>query len=261
MSESALEFSYGQYEIVYNVTSLVLAAMGAATIFFWFQVSQVAKPFKNALLVSASVTLIACYHYFRIFNSFTEAYKAGASNDGTMIVIATGLPFNDAYRYVDWLLTVPLLLIELILVMQLSPEETTRQCFKLGGLAALMVILGYPGEVSTDNGIRWLFWCLAMLPFLVIVYTLFVGLKSSVEQQPSEARGLVSASRYVTVLSWCTYPVVFVFPMLGLTGASAATAVQVGYSIADLIAKPIVGMMVWRIAVAKGQANLIDNQE
>lgn len=241
-----IDFTLDQYEIIYNMISFVTAAMGAATIFFWFQFSVVAKPFKSALLVSSLVTMIACYHYFRIFNSFTDAYEV---MDG--VVTATGRPFNDAYRYVDWLLTVPLLLMELILVMQLSASETFKQCAKLGSLAALMVILGYPGEIATENGTRWLFWALAMIPFVVIVFTLFVGLKGSVQAQPSEARGLVSLTRWVTVISWCTYPIVFIFPMCGLTGAGAATAIQVGYSIADVIAKPILGLMVWRIATIK----------
>lgn len=239
-------FSLDQYEIIYNMISFVTAAMGASTIFFWFQFTVVAKPFKTALLVSSLVTLIACYHYLRIFNSFTDAYEV---MDGK--VVASGRPFNDAYRYVDWLLTVPLLLMELILVMRLSPTETFNKCVKLGSCAALMVILGYPGEVATDNSTRWVFWALAMLPFGVIVATLFVGLKGAVATQPSEARSLVSLTRWVTVVSWCTYPIVYIFPMCGLTGAGAATAVQVGYSISDVIAKPVLGLMVWRIATIK----------
>ena len=51
----------------------------------------------------------------------------------------TGLPFNDAYRYVDWLLTVPLLLIELILVMGLPAEETASKAWSLGVASAMMV--------------------------------------------------------------------------------------------------------------------------
>lgn len=239
-----------EYDLIYNFLSFVLAAMGASTVFFWFQVTLVAKPFKNALLVSSMVTFIACYHYFRIFGSFTESYTA---IDGK--IVATGVPFNDAYRYVDWLLTVPLLLCELIMVMQLDGNETSRQCTKLGFLAALMVVLGYPGEISDDMTIRWVFWLLAMLPFLVIVYTLFIGLRDSVARQPAAARGLVSAARYLTVLSWCVYPVVFLFPNFGLTGSGAITAVQVGYSIADVIAKPVLGLMVWRIAVAKTESD------
>lgn len=243
------ELSMLQYDLIYNFGSFVTAAMGSATFFFFFQFTVIDKEFKNALLVSAMVTLIACYHYFRIFGSFTSSYFALGG-----VVYETGEPFNDAYRYVDWLLTVPLLLMELILVMQLSPEETVKQCVKLGSLAAIMVILGYPGEISSSMSTRWMFWGLAMIPFLIIVYTLFFGLADAVDKQPDSARGLVNASRWVTVVSWCVYPLVFIFPMIGFSGASAQTAVQVGYSIADVIAKPILGLIVWRIAVAKSSA-------
>lgn len=244
-----VEYTGDQYEFIYNIFSLVIAAMGAATLFFLFQYPLVAKQFKTAMIITALVTGIACYHYVRIFNSFTEAY---AYNKG--VVIAVGPEFNDAYRYVDWLLTVPLLLMELVLVMELPQEQTRKLCAKLGSLAALMVVLGYPGEVSDSHTTRWIFWALAMVPFIAIVYTLFVGLKDSVAQQPEEARALVSCARYVTVISWCTYPIVYIFPMLGLSGAGAATAVQVGYSIADLVAKPIMGIMVWSIAARKSKS-------
>jgi bacteriorhodopsin len=244
VSESDL--SVDQFNLIYNFLSMVTAAMGASTLFFFFQFSVIDKAFKNALLVSSMVTLIACYHYFRIFGSFNDCYYV-LNN----VVYATGSPFNDAYRYVDWFLTVPLLLIELILVMQLESSEASSQMIKLGFLSALMVVLGYPGEVTSNMNVRWAFWAAAMLPFIVIVYTLIFGLKESIDKQPAAARDLVAASVWITALSWCTYPVVYVFPMIGFHGASAQTAVQVGYSVADVIAKPILGLVVWRIAVAK----------
>merc|ERR1711881_396237 len=87
----------------------------------------------------------------------------------------TGIPFNDAYRYMDWLLTVPLLLIEIVLVMNLGEEETSRKSWQLGAAAALMIILGYPGElILAEDKLagRWVYWILAMIPFLYVVYTL-----------------------------------------------------------------------------------------
>ncbi len=77
----------------------------------------------------------------------------------------TGTPFNDAYRYVDWLLTVPLLLIELILVMKLPKEETASLGWNLGLASALIVALGYPGEIQDVLRVRWFWWALAMIPF------------------------------------------------------------------------------------------------
>ena len=240
--------SPGQYSLVYNAFSFTIAVMGAATVFFFLSRSQVAPAYRTALTVTGLVTLIALYHYVRIFNSWEGAY---ALVDGAMK--QTGNRFNDAYRYVDWLLTVPLLLVELILVMRLSGAETRAKATKLGLLAALMVLLGYPGEISSDSGTRWLWWSLAMIPFIIILYDLFFGLKNSIASQPKEVRGLVSGARWLTVVSWLFYPVVFLFPMIGLTGGTAIIAVQVGYTVADIVAKAVFGVLIYVIASRKSE--------
>ena len=92
-----------------------------------------------------------------------------------------------------------------------------------------------------------------MVPFAVIVYDLFVGLKKSIALQPVEARGLVSAARSLTVVSWLFYPLVFVFPMIGFTGGAATTAVQVGYTVADVVAKAVFGVLIYMIAARKSE--------
>lgn len=223
--------------------------MGAATLFLWLQKSEVAARYRTALIVSSLVTAIATYHYVRIYESFDKAY---ALSNG--IVAATGHPFNDAYRYVDWLLTVPLLLVELILVMNLSAKETTSKSVKLGSLAALMVILGYPGEISSDPTTRWILWGLSMIPFLVILFDLFVSLKTSIETQPENVKGLVKLARTIVVVTWSFYPIVFVLPMIGLTGGTAQVAVQIGYTIADLLAKAAFGVFIYIIAAKKSES-------
>jgi bacteriorhodopsin len=238
-----------QYSFVYNSLSFGIAAMGAATIFFFASLAQVSKGYRTAITVTGLVTLIATYHYFRIFSSWEAAYTV--SNN---VVTSTGIEFNDAYRYVDWLLTVPLLLVELILVMKLSRAETYSKGLRLGILAALMVALGYPGEVSGSIGGRWIWWALAMVPFVVILYELFFGLRDSIQKQPEDVRGMVSAARWITVLSWCFYPIVYLFPMLGVSGGVATTGLQVGYTIADLVAKAGFGLFIYVIAIRKSDA-------
>lgn len=243
------EISIWQYDLVYNAFSFTIAVMGAATVFAFFGRGQVAPAYRTALTLSGLVTFIALYHYVRIFNSWDSSFTVMAGQ-----IKATGVKFNDAYRYVDWLLTVPLLLIELILVMRLSSNETYAKATKLGLLAALMVVLGYPGEIAEMSSTKWLWWGLAMIPFLIIVYDLFVGLGASIAKQPENARGLVSLARTVTVVSWCFYPIVFVFPMIGFTGGGAITAVQVGYTVADIVAKAAFGVLIYIIARRKSEA-------
>jgi bacteriorhodopsin len=249
------EISLSQYSFVYNALSFGIAAMGAATVFFFLGRSQVSKDYRLAVTVTGLVTLIATYHYFRIFQSWEAAYSIMGSK-----VTPTGQPFNDAYRYVDWLLTVPLLLVELILVMKLPPKETYTKSVRLGVLAAVMVALGYPGEVAGSLGARWIWWVLAMIPFVLIVYELFFGLRDSIQSQPQAARGMVSAARWITVLSWCFYPLVYLFPMVGLSGGAALTGVQVGYTLADLIAKAAFGVFIYFIALRKSEVELSANR-
>merc|ERR1711976_837034 len=92
--------------------------MMATTMYLWFRSTAVADKYKSAVLISGLVTFIAAYHYFRIFNSWVEAYSysAGQIVNGALEInppTLTGVPFNDAYRYMDWLLTVPLLVMKL----------------------------------------------------------------------------------------------------------------------------------------------------
>ena len=235
-----------QYFFVYNAFSFTFATMAAATLFLWLGRSQVGPAYKTAVTISGLVTAIAAYHYWRIFQSWEGAYEV---RDG--VVAVTGLAFNDAYRYVDWLLTVPLLLIELVLVMRLSSEETIRKSTRLALAAALMIVLGYPGEIATDNGTRALWGTLSAIPFLYIVYELFVGLGEAIKRQPENARAMINTARWLTFASWGFYPIVYMVPFTSLSGANTETALQIGYTIADLVAKAGVGVLIYLIAVRK----------
>ncbi|MDZ7789292.1 MAG: bacteriorhodopsin-like [Xanthomonadales bacterium] len=240
----------GQFSLVYNMFSFTVATMAAATLFFWLNRSQVAPEYRTAITISGLVTFIALYHYFRIFESWGAAYDIDLVA-GT-ISASTTYAYNEAYRYVDWLLTVPLLLIELILVMNLSRSETITKGTRLALLAALMIILGYPGEVATSDGQRWLWGVLSMIPFLIIIYELFIGLSRAIEDQPVEARGLIKLARNLTVAAWFFYPVVYFLPLVvPLEGGTAKAILEVGYSIADIVAKALFGVLIYQIAVRK----------
>merc|ERR1719188_2043227 len=158
-----------QYQAVYNTLSFALACMMATTMYLWFRSTAVQDKFKSAVLISGLVTFIAAYHYIRIFNSWVEAYKYSVDKPDPEL---TGVPFNDAYRYMDWLLTVPLLLIEILLVMKLDAETYSEKSKRLGVGSALMIISGYYGEltVSGDLTPRWFCWVVSMCFFLYIVY-------------------------------------------------------------------------------------------
>merc|ERR1719421_1794697 len=213
-------------------------------IFVWLQIPNVSKKYRTALIINGLVTGIATYHYFRIFNSWNDAFNVQINKENTGYnVTLSGQPFNDAYRYVDWLLTVPLLLIELVLVMGLSPEETSSKAWTLGIASALMVALGYPGEVQNGPGARLQWWAFAMIPFMYVVYTLAVGLEEATQKMEPQIASVVKAARWLTIISWLTYPCVYLIKT-GLPGPTPTAEEQVGYSIADVVAKAVFGIMI-----------------
>jgi len=240
----------GQYSLVTNLMSLTVATMGAAALFFFLSRQMVAAKYRLALTVSGVVVSIACYHYFRILESFTAAYKLENGN-----YVATGLPFNDAYRYADWLLTVPLLLVELIAVLNLPKKESGALLAKLTIAAVLMIALGYPGEISHVAGTRWLWGWLSTAPFLYILYVLFVQLSSAVARQVEPAQVLIRNARLLILATWGFYPIAYTIGTLGLgSGASTEVAIQVGYTLADITAKAGLGVFIFNIARVKTES-------
>lgn len=244
------ELTMGQFSLVYNMLSFALAAMLGSFIFFIFSREQVDKKYRQALIISAIVVAVAGYHYWRIFDSWNVAYTL---QDG--VYVASGIPFNDGYRYVDWLLTVPLLVAELVAVLALARAKSLSLTFRLATAAALMIILGYPGEIASSTMERAIWGALSTVPFLYILWVLWGELGSAIARQNDEVRVLLRNTRLLLLATWGFYPIVYLLPMLGIAGATALVGVQVGYSIADVLAKCGYGLLIYAIARAKTEAD------
>merc|ERR1719198_472670 len=183
--------------------------MMSTTLFLWMRVPAVKNQYQSALIISGMVTFIAAYHYLRIFNSWVEAYEYKPNDSGNVEdPVLSGVPFNDAYRYMDWLLTVPLLLIEIVFVMKLPDDQIRNKSIALGVSSGLMICIGYPGELLVEGNLG---------------------------------------------VSWLTYPVVYIFPMIGFSGSHAVVAIQVGYCISDIISKCGVGLVIYGVTAAKSE--------
>merc|ERR1712031_25221 len=245
-----------QYQAVYNTLSFSLASMMATTMYLWFRASTGVKDqYKSAVYISGLVTFIAAYHYIRIFNSWVDAYSYEGVPNGERPKL-TGVPFNDAYRYMDWLLTVPLLLIEILLVMKLEGDNFSSRAWTLGVGSALMIVSGYYGELVVTGNLtpRWVCWFLSMSFFLYIVYELLVGLAAATKSEENPViAGKIGTAQVMTCISWCTYPIVYLFPMFRVNPAGAVVGIQVGYCVSDIISKCGVGLVIYQISYAKSQ--------
>ncbi len=251
-----MELTSSEWSTVYNVLSFGLISMLATTVYTLVSTNRVLPKYRNALVLSSMVTFIAGYHYIRIFDSF---HSASMVEGAVGKVVTAGNPdaFNEGYRYVDWILTVPLLLVEVIAVLALAKEASSSLITRLVPASAAMIALGYPGEVSSDQGTKILYGVLSTIPFLYILYILFVELSKSLDRQPEGVAATVGRLRLLLIASWGVYPISYLLPIIDADGAASSGAFvgrQVGYTIADVLAKCVWGLTIVKIARMKSIA-------
>merc|ERR1712193_410718 len=117
----------------------------------------------------------------------------------------------------------------ILLVMKLDEATYSQKARTLGVGSALMIVSGYYGELTVTGDLtpRWFCWFLSMAFFLYIVYELLVGLKAAIESETDPVvKGKIELACLMTVVSWCTYPVVYLFPMLGISASNAVVSIQ-----------------------------------
>ena len=228
--------------------------MLACTVYTLIGQGRVLPKYRSALVMSSMVTLIAGYHYFRIFNSFNESSVKNVVSIGS-----SHGSFNEAYRYVDWILTVPLLLVEVVAVLALAKAASKSLMERLVPASAAMIILGYPGEISTNISTKLLFGGLSTILFLFILYVLFVELGKSLDRQPEGVAVTIGRLRLLLTATWSVYPISYLIPILvkhpsAAEAASLFTARQIGYTVADVLAKCVFGLTIYKIARMKSDA-------
>lgn len=237
----------GQFNIVYNILSLGIASMLFTSIFLFVARDRVLPRYRTAVMVSGTVTAIAAYHYFRMFDNFSHAF-AGAENNPEA--------YNVGYRYVDWLLTVPLLLVELVAVLALAKAAQSSLLNRLVPAATAMIVLGYPGDAKLailnipNEASIW--GLLSTIPFLYIMYVLFIEMGKSLARQSAEVQKKVKILRLLLLATWGVYPITFIMAMSDAPAtADQFVAREVGYTIADILAKCLFGLIIYSIARIK----------
>jgi bacteriorhodopsin len=229
--------------------SLAIASMGASFFFFVSARGSLKEGNRMAVTLSATVVLIAFYHYVRIFDSWVAT--AGVGNPGA---------FNEGYRYVDWLLTVPLLVAELILVLRLDKKVESKLIQRNVVYAFLMIATGYIGELDVQTSVvldssRTIWGAISTIFFVLILRDLFGGIDASFKRQSKEIQGIFKVLRVVLIATWGVYPIAYLLPTistsLGLTAGDGLVLKQIGYTVADILAKPGYGLLIWKIATLK----------
>jgi len=220
-------------QLVYNALSFGTAVMLGAFVYFLTQMNSVAKQYRNGVAVSAVVVGIAGYHYFRMWSGWAEGMV------------------NEGYRYADWLITVPLLVIELLIVLGVTADRRKKLMTSLVPATVLMIGLGYPGETSANETTKWTFWVLSMIPFLYILFTLNGELKAAKARETGAVSTSINNATKILLVTWLVYPISYLIPVVFTVSDGAEAGRQVAYTIADITAKALYGLMILNIAKAR----------
>jgi bacteriorhodopsin len=211
---------------------LISMALVAATVFFFIETQRVAGKWKTSLLVSGLVTLVAAVHYFYM-------REVWVSTGDTPIV----------FRYIDWLITVPLLMIEFYLILSAITEVRAGIFWRLTLGTLVMLIGGFLGEAGYMA--VWPAFIIGMAGWIYILYEIFAGEAGRVNatQSPESVRSAFALMRWIVTFGWAIYPVGYVIGYLvGIDAKESMAGLNIAYNLADVLNKIAFGVIIWNVA-------------
>jgi len=208
--------------------------MGAGTAFFWLMAGNVPRVYRSVMVVAGIITGVACYHYFRMSSIYLENVASLFDADGVRIAGKELAQFPTAYRYIDWLITVPLLVLEIPLLLNLGSKA--KSLFRiLVAASVIMLVFAWIAEVSTIGSVAW--WAnyaISCVAWFYIVFVLFTKVNQQMVGQPESIVRSLRTLRLYILVGWTIYPIGFLMSLAGPGGESAR---EICYNIADVINK------------------------
>ena len=206
---------------------LATSIMLASTVFFFIERADVAGKWRTSMTVAGLVTGIAFWHYLYM----REAHLQGE--------------VTTVFRYIDWLVTVPLQIVEFYLILAAVTAVTSILFWRLLGASLVMLVFGYLGEAGLmDVTVGFI---IGMAGWIYIIYEIFAGEAAKLSEGSKNAGGQFAFNtlRYIVTIGWAIYPIGY---FLGYMSGSETTdfgTVNIIYNIADLVNKTAFGVAIW----------------
>jgi bacteriorhodopsin len=210
-------------------------ALIASTAFFFLETQRVAGKWKTSLTVSGLVTLVAAVHYFYMRD----------------VWVATG-ETPTVYRYIDWLITVPLLMIEFYLILAAITKVPAGVFWRLLIGTFVMLAGGYVGEAGYFA--VWPAFIVGMIGWAYILYEVFLGQASKINaaEAPESVQSAFKLMRLIVTIGWAIYPIgYFVGYLMGQDPSASSAALNLIYNLADVVNKIAFGVIIWTVATSE----------
>jgi bacteriorhodopsin len=217
---------------------LITMALMASTAFFFLERDRVSAKWKTSLTVSGLVTFVAAVHYLYMRE----------------VWVSTGTS-PTVFRYIDWLITVPLLMIEFYLILSAIAKVPSGVFWRLMIGTFVMLIGGYLGEARYMAA--WPAFILGMAGWAYILYEIFFGQAGKINAQsaPPSVQSAFSTMRWIVTIGWAIYPIGYFFGYLTGSGPEAsANALNLIYNLADVLNKIAFGLIIWSVAVSESES-------
>ena len=207
---------------------IATAMMLASTIFFLVERSNVAPKWRTSVTVAALVTGVAWYHYTYMRDHWVM------TGESPLVL-----------RYIDWLITVPLQVVEFYLILAAIGVASAMLFWRLLGASIVMLAFGFFGESGAMD--QWLAWIIGMAAWLYIIYEIWAGdAKKAAEEATEGVQFAFKWMTYILTFGWAIYPVGYVIGMDA--DADGQNMLNIVYNIADVVNKTAFGLMVWYAA-------------
>ncbi len=209
--------------------------MAAATLYFFMEKDSLDPEYRSTATIAALVTFVAAIHYY--------AMKDIVGTDGMASSLAN---FPTEIRYIDWLVTTPLLLVKFPALLGMK-KGSGSLLTRLVIADIIMIVFGYLGETSinaasaatTEGVVYYIIGCIA---WLYIVYVLFTEVTKAAENAPPSIRDGLKAMRYFILVGWAIYPIGYLVTLFG-SGETLGFIRELVYNFADLINKVGFGLV------------------
>ena len=214
---------------------VISMALVAATAFFFLEIQRVAPKWKTSLTVSGLVTLVAATHYFYMRDVW---------------VLSQSTP--TVYRYIDWLITVPLLMVEFYIILPAVTNVPGRVFWKLIIGTLVMLIGGYVGEAGLMAATPA--FVIGMVGWAYIIFEIYAGEAGQINanQATPAVQTAFKLMRNIVVIGWAIYPLGYYFGyMTGAPAADSQKTLNVVYNLADFVNKIAFGVIIWKCAVSE----------
>ncbi len=249
MQPELFAISVEGFEIVSHILTLGYASMAAALFYFILTKNDSLAKYQMSSVISVVVMVSALLLLYTQKVSWTNAYAF----TGEAYTLKPGADiFTNGYRYLNWLIDVPMLLIQILFVAEITGAARTQYMTRFSVAGALMILLGYigqfyePGRLN-ENVFLWSFWGLVstvcFIYVLIFITRVIHDGTSRMEGTPRKIFGAILPLFYV---AWWLYPVAYAAPILMQAGLSYELTIvsqQVIYTIADIASKVIYGVM------------------